>query len=387
MKSKQHGFYTCNGKEFISKVDACIYSHLSSRPVEWNFLDEYYKNYHWDVEPEATLDELYDLRARELREKYDYVILSYSGGSDSNNMVESFIRQGLHIDEILTNHLSKASASTTVHDENRVEATNFHAEHSLQALPRIRELYDRLPRTKFTVLDVSDTLIESMKDTFKNEQWAIHGSDHLSMSYQFRTNYTYFAEVKRRFDKSKNIGFVLGADKPNTYLDGDDLYVVFSDKVANLPNLSQHNKEYDNITLEFFYWAPTTAPMVCKQAHIIKRWLAHSPENMKESWRRQDLIAWRTFKEQITRGLVYTTWREDWFQTTKSDVWWNSQYDHWAHVNPELAQVKEQWRKGLDYLVKIAPSQILHKNGLPDGLRAFTKAYKVGTIASSIQLI
>jgi hypothetical protein len=387
MKTKNHGYYVCNGKEFISKVDACIYSEISKKPIEWKFLDEFYKPYHWDVEPEATLDQLYDLRARELREKYDYIILSFSGGSDSNNMVESFIRQGLHIDEILTNHLSTAAAKTTVHDENRIEATNFHAEHDLQALPRLRELYNRIPKTKITVLDVSDTLVDTMKSTFEDERWVLHGSDHLSISYQFRTNYTYFAEIKKRFDAGKRIGFILGADKPNTYLDGNDLYVVFADRVANLPNLSQHNKEYDNISLEFFYWAESTAPLVCKQAHVIKRWLAHAPESIRESWRRRDMLAWRTFKEQITRGLVYTTWRDDWFQTSKSDVWWNSHYDYWAHTNPELMKVREKWKRGLDFLVDKAPSYIVYKNGVADALTTCNKHYCVGNIyPNTIQL-
>jgi len=387
LTDKKHGYYICNRKEFLSKVDACLYSQLNNKPVRWNFLDDHFGVYDWTVEPEVTLDELYDQRARELREQYDYIILSYSGGSDSHNMVESFIRQGLHIDEILTNHLSTVANKTTVLDPTVTDTTNFHAEHDLQAMPRLRELHHRIPRTKITVLDMSQSLIESMKATFVDETWALHGSDHLSMSYQFRTNYMYFAELKKQFDKGKSIGFVLGSDKPNTYLMDNSLYLDFSDRVANLPNLAQHNIDYENISLEFFYWASTTAPMICKQTHVIRRWVEHASEEHKALWRRRDMAAWRSYKEKITRGLIYTTWNDEWFQTTKGSVWWNTQYDLWAHSTPELEQVRNNWKRGLSHVVKLIPSYVQYtKDGVPDALKVFSRSYFIGNIAPLITI-
>ena len=103
MIDKKLGFYVCNGQEFSSKIRALLYSNEVNKPVEWMFNDRVFQSYDWTVEPIETLDELYDHRAKQLRSQYDYVILSYSGGADSHNILMSFVRQGLHIDEIITN--------------------------------------------------------------------------------------------------------------------------------------------------------------------------------------------------------------------------------------------------------------------------------------------
>ena len=68
----QLGYYSCNNLFFNSKIEACIYGTAHKQPVKWHFNDDIFDNYPWHIEPAETLDELYDRRAREIREKYDY---------------------------------------------------------------------------------------------------------------------------------------------------------------------------------------------------------------------------------------------------------------------------------------------------------------------------
>ena len=84
-------YYKVNNNIFNSKLNAFLYADLiKSDIVEWIFLlSEYLNTYNWNIEPEETLDELYQIRAKELREKYDYIILMYSGGADSHNVLMS----------------------------------------------------------------------------------------------------------------------------------------------------------------------------------------------------------------------------------------------------------------------------------------------------------
>ena len=119
------GYYICDGKRFDSKIRACIYSTEFKKPIQWMFHQDIFSTYPWWIEPQETLDELYDKRARELREKYDYIMLSYSGGADSHNMLQSFIRQGLHVDEIITNHVTDATKSVTVLNTNLYSYTQI----------------------------------------------------------------------------------------------------------------------------------------------------------------------------------------------------------------------------------------------------------------------
>jgi len=379
MRNKALGYYTCNGVEFYSKVDACIYAQLNQKPLEWHFLDEVYNKYNWTVEPELSLDSLYDLRARELREKYDYLILSYSGGSDSNNILESFIRQNLHIDEILTGHMSKATNSTTVLDTKVTASWNFYAEHELQTVPRLKYIHDKLPKTKITVLDMSDTVLASLKD-FENERWALHRGDHLSIGQPTRTNYLYFSTVKKQFDKGQRVGFIIGIEKPITFIKGEDFYLRLGDKSTSLSHVNDYNNDYDNVITEYFYWADTTADLLCKQAHVIKRWLSQTP-TYRELWSKTDWEIWRSTKEKVTRQLIYSTWNPRWYQSDKSSTWWHSEFDRWFNNHSELALAQQNWQRGIDFLSSAVGKYINYSNKtVPDGLLPFGKDFYIGKI-------
>ena len=131
MINKKLGYYLVNGLEFDSKLQACIYATQLNKDVKWIFNDWMFSKYPWHVEPSETLDQLYDQRARQLREKYDYIIISYSGGADSHNIVSSFIRQGLHIDELVVNTMESITDKFTVVDPTVKNPENAAAEHQL----------------------------------------------------------------------------------------------------------------------------------------------------------------------------------------------------------------------------------------------------------------
>ena len=111
---KELGYYTCDNKIFTSKIHACIHATSVKKPLEWHFNDDTFDNFPWNVEPVESLDELYFRRARELREQYDYICLAFSGGGDSNNILEAFLRQGLFIDEVVTNVMAVSYTHLTL---------------------------------------------------------------------------------------------------------------------------------------------------------------------------------------------------------------------------------------------------------------------------------
>jgi hypothetical protein len=376
----QQHYYKCGNKIFTSKINALIAAKATGRPVDWLFHDDIYKKYSWDVEPDVSLDALYDIRARELREKYDYLIISYSGGSDSHNVVQSFIRQNLHIDELVTNHWSGVSKSTTVLDTTVTENWNINAEHELQAMPRLKELSEKLPRTKITVLDASQTILDSMA-SYDDESWIMNKNDYLSFGHLFRYNYFYFNELKKQFDKNLKIGVILGAEKPRTKIVDNEFYVYFPDNAVNIVTIKDHkvgNDDHDNLTVEMFYWGETTAPIVCKQAYVIKRWLEQNPDK-QALWINPTGETVRLYHEKYMRKLLYTTtWNQDWFQTDKSTDWWYSQFDYWNR-HPQFAKEFANWERGINYVAKhLSEWIILNKDNKPDRFKTFTKTYKIG---------
>jgi len=378
------GFYTCNGQNFVSKIDALLHSKVTGKPVDWIFHDEEFSRYPWHIEPEAGLDDLYDARARQLREKYDYVILSFSGGSDSNNILESFIRQGLHIDEIVTNHFTSATTATTVLNPSIRASWNFAAEHQLQAVPRLRYIRDNLPKTVITELDVSSIVLDRMRTAFDDVDWVLSRNDHLSVGQLFRYNYFHFSEMRKKLDKNRNTVVIVGIDKPRCYIDQEsNFYTTFIDGIANMTTINDFNNEYTNVRTELFYWSKDAMPIACKQAHVIKRWLEANPKS-QSAWKGLNISRSRLIQERLMRSLLYSNWDNNWFQANKSTSFWQTEFDTWFHNRTDLAREQELWRKGVEYMCSMLGDQIMYKDGLPSGLKQFIKPYLIGQIKTVV---
>jgi hypothetical protein len=378
--SKKLGYYVCNGIDFLSKVDALLYASTVNQPVEWMFHQDTFRHYPWHIEPSETLDQLYDRRARQLREQYDYIVLSYSGGADTNNILESFIRQGLHIDEILINHMTRATKGSIVLNPAEKSAWNFNAEHQLHAVPRLQYIHKMLPRTKITELDVSDTVVNSLKQ-FGDASWVVGRGDCLTVGQLFRYNYFHFGQIKKQMDQGQRVAMILGIDKPRTKIKDDlNFYVSFADAVAGMAAVNDHNTEYDNMTTELFYWHPDCADMICKQAHVIKRWIENNPEKLPY-WKNATYQTVRHYHERWLRSLLYTTWDDSWFQADKAIKVWVNEFDAWFWNNPELNREKDIYQQGIKYLIQHMPG-FVKKNGTgqSDGFQTFVHDYCVGKI-------
>ncbi len=98
--ANKHGYYQLEDKITYSKLEALEWQKLTGKWPEWNFNREVFECYDWTVMPDYDLSGHYMMRAKQIREKYDYCVLFYSGGSDSHNMLNAWIKQGLKIDEI-----------------------------------------------------------------------------------------------------------------------------------------------------------------------------------------------------------------------------------------------------------------------------------------------
>jgi hypothetical protein len=375
------GYYRCNGIDFDSKINALLYSATVNQPVQWMFHQDIFGQHPWHIEPEQSLDQLYDARARQLREQYDYVILSFSGGADTNNILECFVRQGLHIDEIVINHMGKATAKTTVLDPKIKHSWNFAAEHQLQAVPRLQYIKKHLPQTKITELDVSDSVINALS-AFDDVDWVLHRNDHLSVGQLFRYNYFHFGEIKKQFDAGKKVCIIVGIDKPKTFIRDNKFYLGFIDTVTNITTINDFNKDYHNVTTELFYWSPECAPLLSKQAHTIKNWIQQRPER-KKFWINPSYSTVRLYHERWLRNLIYTTWDAQWFQADKSTNWWNTEFDTWFRTNSDMKSAYQLWQHGIGYLASKLPDFVQYNQaGQADKLQSFRHEYLIADLPS-----
>jgi len=388
MINKKLGYYTVNGLDFDSKIKALTYSIQTGMNAEWHFNDDEYQSYDWTKEPELTLDELYDIRSRQLREKYDYLILSYSGGADSHNILMSFIRQGLHLDEIVVNTMEKGNKKSINLNTNNKKATNAAAEHDLQTVPRLKEIAQLIPNTKISVCDLTDYLFEYLLDK-GDESWVFDKREGLNPAGMTRFNYIHFLDIRKQFDKDKSIGIIMGIEKPRCFIHKNKFIVSYSDRATNITTIAEHFKEYTNSTIEFFYWSPEALDIQCKQIHTIKRWLEASPQyrDYWDSEKKLDFTTIRLVHERLLRTILYTTWDDNWYQADKALGDWYSEFDQWFFDDYKDTNVGHIWRMGIDYVIKSLGNYIKENNdGTIDGLTVFSKRYLIGEMKPFILL-
>lgn len=383
------GYYSCNSILFSSKIKACIYGTANKMPVKWHFNDEVFDNYPWHIEPDLDLDTLYDQRAREIREKYDYVMLAFSGGGDSNNVLESFLRQGLFIDEIVTNVMGEYN-NVTVFDPKVIDNWNESAEFKFQTLPRLDHVKNVSPKTKITVLDVSSYALDFFREQ-KDESWLNYTRERLNISGLLRHNFIHFDNVRKQFDKGKKLVMVLGIEKPRTRINKDGvLTMFFGDQAVNIATTQEFIQDYSNATVENFYWHPSCASMIAKQVHVIKRFLENTP-GMIPCWTPsisgdfQKMF--RSVHERVLRPILYSsTWHPSYWQANKSTLDWFSEIDNWFLKGFSDTKEFGIWQAGLQYVKNNATDYLKLPTGNEtydkknSGLRPFIKEYIIGKI-------
>lgn len=219
--------------------------------------DALYNKVDWKTEPLLSLDELYKLRAQEIRDSYERVILCLSGGIDSRNVLETFYYNNIHIDEIL-------SVGAFSQDEYFGSDENNNKEIYVNVRQLLNELH--LPKTKITFLDYTEhfrtpksfSLISEYED-----YWMYNISCWKSPHHLFWNDLS-----KYILHDNKKTCWVTGTGK--TYVRVNDIlpYIVFDE--TELMNYSGKYVD-ENLFRENFYWGNTkiSTDIVKKQAYTM----------------------------------------------------------------------------------------------------------------------
>lgn len=335
--NRRLGFYRVGDQEFETKVQAIMACGPGQHP-EFVFNDHAFGQVPWHIEPQQDLAQLYAQRARQLREKYDYLILSYSGGSDSRTALESFLANGIRLDEVLVRFPVELTKNRQL-DANDFSPENLWAEYYLTTLPDLQWLAQHHPEIKLTVWDWSDKIHES---DFFTDGWQAERSALFGPSLARRNR---IAGISDSFDRHSNIGFMIAIDKPRILIQNDRYYLYFPDFVHR-QNADGEAYELANFTTEFFYWSPDSADILRKQAHLIKRWFESNPTFKPYIQAPITNPMFRHFYEAITRPIVYPTWDLRKFQATKPSHMATYNFD-WIVMEDRHFQ---HWQGGLNEL-------------------------------------
>lgn len=362
------GFYEIGGKIFWDKASALMEGTkmgLNHSHLHWNFNDTDFGKFDWSHEPPGTIKDYYHARAREIREKYDYLILNCSGGADSTTVLYSFIQQGLFVDEIFVRH---ATAGTNKYKANdhELDASNEFSEFEYAALPLLNWVKQVSPRTKITVHDFSLDVIQD--NLTWDENFIYWCGDYVTPGCVVRYTHASDKDSLNQFDKGKKVGIIFGTDKPRLYLEDDKMYLMFVDRPVHSATPAAVNNGYTNTEVELFYWHPNSMAMVAKQCHLIKRWF-EMPHNarLKYMLNHKWLLSPtnRTVYESIIKGVIYPDYDLSTFQCNKPVKTVMQEWDYWM----------EDFKNTEGYKTFMRGMMHLYKN-IDEG---FLKIYESGT--------
>jgi hypothetical protein len=100
MNNSHTKFYWKVGKKtFHNKHKAVVEMDRSGSGIEWHPPSRWL-SYNWEDPPKKDLWKIMVDRAKEIRQKYKYIRLWFSGGCDSQTVLECFLSNGIQIDEI-----------------------------------------------------------------------------------------------------------------------------------------------------------------------------------------------------------------------------------------------------------------------------------------------
>jgi hypothetical protein len=375
------GYYTVGNDKFKNPVVAFLQASKTKEQVQWVFNDLEYSQNNWTLEPTESLDTLYGLRAKELREKYDHITICYSGGSDSNNALMSFLNNNLKVDEILTVHNQQGGKNVKNISTNDKSASNaVIAEYELQTIPRLREIHNLYPDIKITNIDVTSNIVNRFIN-FTDSSWIESGTGWVSPAAGSRWDISKIPEIRKTLETGKRICYIGGFEKPRCAFKDDEWYMFFNDKSTHSGPDHSYLYEFPNSNYEFFYWGNTyySLRLLTKQAFVVKRFVESRPELYP--YFQSPLNADKVLKvhEPLLRQLLYSTWHESiYFQGDKPVNDWNMEYDDWFWQHKELSRAQDIWQDGIEHIIKNAKDFILYENDKLVGFKKFYKRYYVG---------
>jgi len=345
---KKLGYYKVGNQEYFSKIDALISGSKQNISPTWSFNDSVWQSLDWKVEPETSLLELYKVRARQIREKYDYVVIYYSGGSDSQTVVEAFIDAKCHIDEIVTTW-NKTYDKDFISSSNVTDARNNEAEFELTAKPGLEWIKSVSPNTKITYHDISVHIVDIL-DKFDGEEWVGQVTEHLNPQNLGRYSGIKFRDQRLLLDKGFRTAMVYGADKPKVCIKDDKYCVYFVDVITNNFKAVSINHDYDNMVPEYFFWSPDLPVIVVKQAHVIKKWFEfNSALKPVLAWPNHNWSHRNTY-ETILRPLIYPNWDYRRFQVNKPSSTIYCEIDNWFFKYFKDSRQYHTWQQGVNFV-------------------------------------
>ena len=338
------GFYSVGDLKTYSKVEAIELSKSTGKESIWHFNDEIFSSLDWKQDPNLSLLDLYKVRARQIRDAYDHIVLFYSGGSDSHNILKCWLQADCKIDEI---------ASFYNYDATKDKQSYLNAEITNVVIPHIELLKQHGFDFKFRLIDISQLSLDVINEFDADYLYLINRnfSPNNPAKTIIRNKIRDYQDI---IASGKRLCFVWGIEKPVVSHDGARYYASFNDSVDNVVNPFVQNNFYNGWYDELFYWTPDLPLLPIKMAHELKNFM----NNNLDTQFYQDSFAPHAYNAVLkkyltfdaTKTILYPFWDPDTFCNGKTRSMIFSKRDLWLW-DGNILEI-DKYRSNISNMVK-----------------------------------
>lgn len=360
----KYGCWICAGTAFASKLEACKFSATNGN-ADVKF---YYHNHIWESFDKTLLGkvplcDLYLERAQQLRDKYDHLVLHYSGGADSHNILHTFLSNNIKLDEICVKW-AKPLVDGKFYTPNTLDksARNAASEWDFVIKPVLDKLACTHPGIKITIVDFMDSHEMGHNVSFsENRIIEMNASRGALGTYMLRMN----PNVEDAMGK-KHAGHIFGIEKPLLLLIDDRIYFQFAD--TSLEPAIMIRGQNEN-SVELFYWTPDLPLLPMEQAYqsalFIDRYVKERSSVLSAPGSGLPTSPAFVMQSKIHKAVLYAdSWDESTFQVGKPNPD-RSDWYHWIHETPELCDLVSAWKIAMNNVTSgIHRDKLIHHNGV-----------------------
>jgi hypothetical protein len=400
-KFNHFGFFEVGDAKFYSKLDAVHHSMKTGEEVEWNYNRELFSKLDWTKDPGYDLRYWYQQRAQQIRDKYDYIVIMFSGGCDSTNVMNSFFDNDIHVDEVFCLHVLDGHGSGNPHEW-------MNAEFFYLAVPHALEKLKGKPKTRLTVHDNSDWERQMLaSEENRSYSWRAYNNIHnLAMCGRYHSPtvgwHQRFERWRRLIDSGKTVAFIWGESKPEILYDEESNRHCYQieDHYAQMPSPGRQWVNDPTENHENFYSQPDLPELMIKQSHVLLEAINDWPRSKNLFWEySKDKISttspwgWPATVLEVSKcfthkdGKVYNMLYNEYHQMVYPG--WKPGHPQWKQkgramhpwhqwLSEEMPTEAKLWYKGyIETFSKLPDSWSRHRGSLEQNIRRLLIRYYI----------